>query len=87
MTTAALITKLKKKLDKETDKSVLKSIEILLKSDTDEAREQRRLTGKALLSDEAIAKGDVVPWEDVRAKLQSKIDKSRVARAKRQKRA
>ncbi|QQR85443.1 MAG: hypothetical protein IPJ76_12595 [Flavobacteriales bacterium] len=84
MTTSALITKLKKKITKETDKGILKSIDILLKNDTDEAREQRRMTEKALLSEWATAKGDVVPWEEVRTKLQSKIDKSRASKAKRQ---
>lgn len=39
MTTAALINKLKKKLDKETDKGILKSIDILLRDNTKEAHE------------------------------------------------
>lgn len=87
MTTAALITKLKKKLEKETDKNVLNTIEILLRDDTKEARIQRQMTEMAIRSDEAIANGDVTPWNEVRAKLQSKIDAHIKEKAKKQKRA
>ena len=50
MTTAALITKLKKKLEKETDANVLKAIEILLKDGAKAARMQRRMMEGAVRS-------------------------------------
>lgn len=87
MTTAALITKLKKKLEKETSKDVLNTIEILLRDDTKDDRVRRRMTEMAIRSEEAIAKGETVPWEEVKADLQRKIDKHRQQRSNAPKRA
>jgi hypothetical protein len=87
MTTAALITKLKKKLEKETDANVLKAIEILLKDDTKEARIRRRMTETAILSNEAIAKGDVHSPEKVRSEMQEMIATYKVGKPKRSRRA
>jgi hypothetical protein len=83
MTTAALITKLKKKLEKETDANVLKVIEILLRDDTKEARIRRHMTRTAILSNEAIAKGDVHLLEAVRSEVQEMIAMFNVGKAKR----
>ena len=75
MTTAALKAKLKKEIEKETRKDVLRTIEILLGNDTKEQRVQRRMTDMAIRSDEAIAKGETAPWEEVKSKLLQKIEK------------
>lgn len=78
---------MKKKLEKETSKDVLNTIEILLRDDTKEHRVRRRMTEMAIRSEEAIAKGEIVPWEEVKADLQSKIDKHRLQRGNASKRA
>lgn len=70
MTTAALITRLKKKLEKETDANVLKAIEILLKDDTKAARLQRRMMEGAVRSEEDIAQGRVMSGTEAKRRLQ-----------------
>ncbi|MBK8339940.1 MAG: hypothetical protein IPK99_08050 [Flavobacteriales bacterium] len=87
MTTAALITKLKKKLEKETDKEILRSIEILLREDTKEAIQKRRLVQVAVLSNEAIARGEVMSLAQAKAKLDRSIKKRRTERNAKAKRA
>ncbi|MCC7501692.1 MAG: hypothetical protein IT229_04135 [Flavobacteriales bacterium] len=83
----ALITKLKKKLEKETDANVLKAIEILLKDDTKVARIRRRVTETAILSNEAIAKGEVHSPEKVRSEMREMIATYKVGKPKRSRRA
>ena len=73
MTLLQLKNQLKKKLEKETDANVLKAIEILLKDDTKAARIRRRMTETAILSNEAIAKGEVHSPEKVRSEMQEMI--------------
>ena len=84
MTTAALITKLKKKLDKESDTNVLRAIEILLRDDTKEARMQRRMMEGAIRSEEDIAKGMTMSLESAKRKLKASIAKRREVPAKAQ---
>jgi DNA-binding SARP family transcriptional activator len=73
MTTAALITKLKKKLEKETDKNVLKSIEYLLREDTKEARLRRRMMEGAIRSEEDIANGRVMSGAEAKRRLKERL--------------
>jgi hypothetical protein len=89
MTTAALITKLKKKLDKESDANVLRAIEILLKTDTKEARMQRRMMEGAIRSEEDIAHGKTMSLDEAKRKLKASIAKRRElpGKAQRAKRA
>ena len=87
MTTAALITKLKKKLEKETDANVLKAIEILLRDDTKEARIRRQMTEMAILSNDAIAKGDVHSTEEVGNEMKEMIAAYKISKGKRSRRA
>ncbi|MBL7955159.1 MAG: hypothetical protein JNJ91_08965 [Flavobacteriales bacterium] len=77
MTTAALITKLKKKLDKESDTNVLRAIEILLRGDTKEARIQRRMMEGAIRSEEDIAHGRTMSLDEAKRKLKASIAKRR----------
>ena len=87
MTTAALITKLKKKLEKETDANVLKAIEILLKDDTKEARIRRRMMEGALRSEEDIAQGRVMSGAEAKRRLQEHMATHRKEKEKKVKRA
>jgi hypothetical protein len=87
MTTAALITKLKKKLEKETDANVLKAIEILLKDDTKAARIRRRMMEGALRSEEDIAEGRVMSAAEAKRRLQEHIASRRKEKEKKAKRA
>jgi hypothetical protein len=62
---------------------VLKVIEILLKDDTKEARIRRHVTGRAILSNEAIAKREVHSLEEVRSEVQEVIATYNVGKAMR----
>ena len=81
MTTAALITKLKKKLDKETAKSVLKSIEILLSDGTREARIKQRMMEGALRAEEDFAAGRVISGAEARKRMKEHLERRRRERA------
>lgn len=81
MTTAALKAKLKEEIDKEANVNVLKSIEFLLAKDTKAERVRMRMLEMAIRSEQDIAQGKVIPWEDAKAKLQNKIDQYRKDRA------
>ncbi|HRF81700.1 MAG TPA: hypothetical protein PL070_16605 [Flavobacteriales bacterium] len=87
MTTAALITKLKKRIEQERDTNVLRAIEILLRDDTKKARLERKMTDMALRSNEAIANGETHPWKEVHEELQGMIDKQAEVKPGKRKRA
>lgn len=80
MTTAALITKLKKKLDKETDKGILKSIDILLQDSTKEAREKQRMMEAALRSEEDAKKGRVMSGAEARKRMKEHLELRKLQR-------
>lgn len=77
MTTAALITKLKKKIEQERDTNVLRAIEILLRDDTKEARMHRRMMEGAIRSEEDIAHGRTMSIDEAKRKLKASIAKRR----------
>lgn len=77
MTTAALITKLKKQLDQETDQGILRSIEFLLAEETKAERAKRRLVHAAVLSEKAIAEGRTMTLEEAKAKLADSLKRRR----------
>lgn len=87
MTKAALKARLKKKIDKEEDRSILRSIEILLRSETREEAMKRRMHMMAVLSNEAIANGKETRWREVREELKEMIAKRRSTRASAKRRA
>ncbi|MCC6839992.1 MAG: hypothetical protein IT230_07525 [Flavobacteriales bacterium] len=82
MTTAALITKLKKQLDKETDREVLHSIEFLLSEGTKAERAKRRLMLVAMKSERAIADGRTMTLEEAKLKLADSMEVRRTMRGK-----
>jgi len=73
MTTAALITNLKKKLDKQTDKHVLETIEILLNEDTKEARVRRRMMEGAIRSEDDIVHGRVMSGAEAKRRMKAHL--------------
>ncbi len=77
MTTAALIAKLKKKLDQETDQGILRPIEYLLDEETKAERAKRRLVHAAVLSEKAIAEGRTMTLEEAKAKLAGSLKRRR----------
>lgn len=77
MTTVALITKLKKKLDKQTDKHVLETIEILLRDDTKEALLRSRMMEGAIRSEDDIAHGRVMSGAEAKRRLKAHVAESR----------
>ena len=66
MTTVALRNKLVKRIQREEDKTVLTTIEILLRDDTKEDALRRRMTEMAIRSEEAIKDGDVMSAGEAR---------------------
>ena len=66
MTTTVLKKKLVKRIQREGDPTVLKTIEILLRDDSKEEAMRRRMMEMAVLSEEAIKKGDVMTLADAR---------------------
>ena len=66
MTTIALRNKLAKRIQREEDKTVLTTIEILLRDDTKEDALRRRMTEMAIRSEEAIKNGDVMSVAEAR---------------------
>jgi hypothetical protein len=66
MTTTVLRNKLVKRIQREEDPTVLKTIEILLRDDSKEEAMRRRMTEMAVLSEEAFKKGDVMTLADAR---------------------
>lgn len=66
MTTTALRNKLAKRIQREEDKTVLNTIEILLRADTKEDALRRRMTEMAIRSEEAIKNGDVMSVAEAR---------------------
>lgn len=66
MATTALKTRILKRLAKEEDARVLKTIEMLLRDDTKAEAERRRMIEMAVRSAEAISKGDVLSLSEAR---------------------
>lgn len=66
MAITALKTRLLKRLAKEEDARVLKTIDILLRDDTKAEAERRRSIEMAVRSEEAISKGDVLSLSEAR---------------------
>ncbi len=66
MATTALKTRILKRLVKEDDARVLKTIEMLLRDDTKAEAERRRSIEMAVRSEEAISKGDVLSLSEAR---------------------
>ncbi|MEO8591534.1 MAG: hypothetical protein ABI432_19290 [Flavobacteriales bacterium] len=85
MTTVALITKLKKKIEKETDRSVLQTIEILLRDDTKEARIRSRMVEGAIRSEDDIAHGRVMSGAEAKSRLKAHLAERRKAREREKK--
>ena len=81
MTTAALVTKLKKKLEKEKDPGVLKSIEILLSGETREARIKQRMMEGVLRAEEDFANGRVMSGAEARKRMKEHLETRRQERA------
>ncbi|MEZ4790666.1 MAG: hypothetical protein R2811_11685 [Flavobacteriales bacterium] len=79
MTTAALITKLKK-LDKRKDKHVLEAIEILLRDDSKEARIRSRLLEGAIRSEDDIDNGRVMTIAEAKRKMSAHLAARRRSR-------
>ena len=79
MTTAALITKLKK-LDKRKDKHVLEAIEILLRDDSKEARIRSRLLEGAIRSEDDIDNGRVMTITEAKRKMSAHLAARRRSR-------
>ena len=66
MATTALKTRIIKRLAKEEDARVLKTIDILLRDDTKAEAERRRMIEMAVRSEEAIRNGDVLSLSEAR---------------------
>lgn len=66
MATTALKTRIIKRLAKEEDAHVLKTIDILLRDTTKEDAQRRRINEMAVRSEEAISKGDVLSLSEAR---------------------
>ncbi len=80
MTTAALITKLKKKLEKETDKGILQAIEILLRDDTKEARIKQRMLEGALRAEDDFVNGRVMSGAEAKRRMTEHLETRRKER-------
>lgn len=66
MSTTTIKTRILKRLAKEEDARVLKTIEMLLRDDTKAEAERRRSIEMAVRSEEAISKGDVFSLSEAR---------------------
>jgi len=82
MTTAVLKNKLVKRIQREEDPTVLKTIEILLRDDSKEEAMRRRMTEMAVLSEEAIKKGDVMTLADARKRSKGVLKEIIASRTK-----
>jgi hypothetical protein len=82
MTTTGLKNKLVKRIQREEDPTVLKTIEILLRDDSKEEAMRRRMTEMAVLSEEAITKGDVMSLADARKRSKSVLKEIAASRTK-----
>ncbi|MFN6115400.1 MAG: hypothetical protein ACK46G_07615 [Flavobacteriales bacterium] len=66
MSTTTIKTRILKRLAKEEDTRVLKTIDMLLRDDTKAEAERRRLIEMAVRSEEAISKADVLSLSEAR---------------------
>lgn len=82
MTTTALRNKLAKRIAREEDKTVLTTIEILLRDDTKEDALRRRMTEMAIRSEEAIKKGDVMSLAQARKRSKDVLKEIAASRSK-----
>ena len=71
-----------KRIQREEDPTVLKTIEILLRDDTKDAALRRRMTEMAVLSEEAIKKGNVRSLADTRKRSKSVLKEIAASRTK-----
>ncbi len=82
MTTTALKNKLVKRIQREEDKTVLATIEILLRDDTKEDTLRRRMTEMAIRSEEAIKNGDVMSIAEARKRSKGVLKEIAASRSK-----
>lgn len=82
MTTAVLKNRLVKRIQREEDATVLKTIEILLRDDSKEDAMRRRMTEMAILSEEAIKKGDVMSLGEARKRAKGALKSIAASRTK-----
>ncbi len=82
MTTTALRNKLVKRIQREEDKTVLTTIEILLRDDTKEDALRRRMTEMAIRSEEAIKNGDVITIAEARKRSKRVLQGIAASRSK-----
>ncbi|MBL7951095.1 MAG: hypothetical protein JNM62_05190 [Flavobacteriales bacterium] len=82
MTTTALRNKLAKRIQREDDKTVLTTIEILLRDDTKEDALRRRMTEMAIRSEEAIKNGDVMSIAEARKRSKAVLKEIAASRTK-----
>lgn len=82
MTTTVLRNKLVKRIQREDDAAVLKAIDILLRDDTKEDAMRRRMTEMAVLSEEAIKKGEVMSIAEARRRSKGVLKAIAAARTK-----
>lgn len=82
MTTTALKNKLVKRIQREEDKTVLTTIDILLRDDTKEDALRRRMTEMAIRSEEAIKNGDVMSIAEARKRSKGVLKEIAASRSK-----
>jgi ribosomal protein S17 len=82
MTTTALRNKLAKRIQREEDKTVLTTIEILLRDDTKEDALRRRMTEMAIRSEDAIKNGDVMSITEARKRSKDVLKDIAASRSK-----
>ncbi|MBK7946813.1 MAG: hypothetical protein IPJ85_16575 [Flavobacteriales bacterium] len=82
MTTIALRNKLAKRIQREEDRTVLTTIEILLRNDTKEDALRRRMTEMAIRSEEAIKNGEVMSVAEARKRSKAVLQGIAASRSK-----
>jgi hypothetical protein len=80
--TTALKNRIVKRIEQEEDATVLKAIDILLRDETKEAALRRRMTEMAILSEEAIRKGEVMSVAEARKRSKGLLKEISAARIK-----
>lgn len=82
MTAVRLKNRLVKRIQLEEDATVLKAIDILLRDDSKEAAMRRRMTGMAILSEEAIQRGEVLTLDEARKAAKRELKRIAASRTK-----
>lgn len=75
MASTVLKNKLVKRIQREEDATVLKTIDILLRYDTKEAAMRRRMTETAIRSEEAIKNGEVMTVDEAKKRAKDVLSK------------